>query len=145
MISRNNIQKDLGATNITKVKSFDIADDVIKRILNELKDFENKNKFLRKDLSLNNLAKDFNTNSVYLSKIVNHYKGLSFSNYLNDLRLEYCLEQLNSNHQLRAYTIKAISSEVGFSNSESFSKAFYNKTGIKPSFYVTELNKLTRN
>lgn len=123
-------------------KAMEISEEIVERILDQLRSFESNLEFLKKDLTLNKLAKTFNTNSVYLSKIINHHKGQSFSKYLNELRLEYCLKELNSNKKLRSYTIKAISAEVGYSNPESFSNAFYKKTGIKPSFYIKELNKL---
>ena len=35
----------------------------------------------------------------------------------------------------------AIAQEVGFNNSESFSKAFYKKTGIYPSYFIKQLEK----
>ena len=37
--------------------------------------------------------------------------------------------------------VQAIAKESGFNNTESFSKAFYKKTGIKPSYFIRELNK----
>ena len=42
---------------------------------------------------------------------------------------------------MRKYTIKALSKEFGFSSAESFSRAFYKKFGIYPSYYITELDK----
>ena len=41
----------------------------------------------------------------------------------------------------RSYTIKAISDEVGFNTTQSFTKAFYKRTGIYPSFFIKSLNK----
>ncbi len=79
---------------------------------------------------------------MYLSKIINHYKGKSLSNYLTNLRIEYCISELRQNATLRKYTIKAIAQEMGFRNSESFSKAFKKQTGLNPSYYIKELNKL---
>ena len=42
----------------------------------------------------------------------------------------------------KKYTIKAISSEVGFNNVQSFAKAFHNSKGINPSYFIKELNKV---
>ena len=82
---------------------------------------------------------------VIFSKVINKYREISFANYLKELRINYCLEILKVDSKLRSYTIKAISKEMGFNNSESFSKAFFKKTGIKPSYYIKQLNRLNQN
>lgn len=112
-------------------------------ILNNLKVFEENNSFINNNITLNNLSKDLKTNSSYLSKVINQYKNNTFSNYINDLRIEYAINELKQNPQFRNYTIKAISEEVGFNNAESFSKAFYKKNQIYPSFFIKQLNKDT--
>ncbi|NVK53168.1 MAG: AraC family transcriptional regulator, partial [Flavobacteriaceae bacterium] len=43
--------------------------------------------------------------------------------------------------QFRKYSVKAIAHEVGFNTAESFSKAFFKFAGIKPSYFIKELNK----
>ena len=42
--------------------------------------------------------------------------------------------------KFRQYTIHALALEFGFNNAESFSTAFDKKTGIKPSFFIKNLN-----
>jgi YesN/AraC family two-component response regulator len=71
--------------------------------------------------------------------VINHYKKLSFSNYLNLLRVNYFIDLAKRDPNIRKFTIKAIANDVGFSNSESFSKAFYKHKGIKPSYFLKEL------
>ncbi len=115
--------------------------EVVNKILMGLEEFEKKNSFLSNNINLNNLAKKLNTNSNYLSKIINQYKKESFSNYLNKLRIEYIVEELKTNSTYRKYTIKAISEISGFNNAESFSKAFYKYIRLKPSYFITELEK----
>ena len=100
---------------------------------------------MSKKTTLRSLAKDFNTNTNYLSKIINHNKNSSFSNYINSLRIEHIIEILKTNSSIRKYTIKAIADEAGFSNSESFSKAFYKSKGIKPSYFIREMDKIKGN
>ena len=48
---------------------------------------------------------------------------------------------LITSEKLRKYTIKAIAGEFGFNTSESFSKAFYKKHGIYPSYFLSRLEK----
>ena len=85
------------------------------------------------------LAKELNTNSTYLSKIINVYKEKNFSNYLHDLRIGYAIERLRDDEKFRLYSIKGISEEMGFKTSESFAKAFHKKTGIYPSAFIKTL------
>ncbi|WP_428741652.1 helix-turn-helix domain-containing protein [Tenacibaculum sp.] len=124
-----------------KKENTNIPKQIREIILEGLNDFEIKQKFINSNITLNSLAKDLDTNTQYLSKIVNHYKGKSFSMYLNDLRISYIVERLKKDVILRKYTVKAIAKEAGFNNAESFSKAFYNLNGIKPSYFLKELEK----
>ncbi len=118
-----------------------IPSEIIELVLNSLQQFEKKKQFISSDITLTSLALDFNTNSKYLSQIINQYKNQSFSNYINELRINYTIEKLKEDARFRKYSIKAIAGEVGFNNSESFSKAFYKNTGIHPSYFIKELEK----
>jgi AraC-like DNA-binding protein len=123
-------------------KQLDISEKAVNGILKGLKKFENEQGYLSDKIKLNSLAKEFKTNSNYLSKVVNHYKKQSFANYLNELRVEYFIKQIKADPKMRKFTIKAIATEIGFSNSESFSKAFLKHKGIKPSYFLRELDKI---
>lgn len=123
----------------TKIQGISI--EIINQILKGLNDFEQNNEFIDNEINLNILAKKLNTNSNYLSKIINFYKKKNFSSYLSDLRIDYGIKKLTNDHTFRKYAIKAIASEIGFNNTESFSKAFYSKTGIYPSYFIKEIEK----
>jgi AraC-like DNA-binding protein len=119
-----------------------IPEDIEKHILTELVLFEETKEFVSNQITLNSLAKKLKTNSSYLSKVVNYHKNDSFSAYLSSLRIEYIIDKLKTNTNIRKFTIKAIAEEAGFNNSESFSKSFYKIKGIKPSYFMKELNNL---
>ncbi|MDC1161920.1 AraC family transcriptional regulator [Tenacibaculum sp.] len=119
-----------------------IPQNIIDSVSEGLREFEEKNKFISSKITLNSLAKELKTNTNYLSKIINHHKSTSFSNYLNTLRIEYIIKILKKDSVIRRYTIKAIAIEAGFNNSESFSKAFYKVKGIKPSYFLRKLEKV---
>jgi AraC-like DNA-binding protein len=124
-----------------KTKSFDLPKDIEKDLLQKLATFEKEQGYLVINLKLTDLAKQFDTNSSYLSKTINHFKDKNFSQYLNDLRITYVVKHLKEDRKYRKYTIKAISQEVGFSNAESFAKAFYNQTGLQPSYFIKKLEE----
>ncbi len=117
-------------------KNTNLPEELVKDILDKLKKFEESKKFLNQKYTLNSLAKELHTNSSYLSKIINETKQINFANYLNDLKVEEAIDRLTNEKRFRAYTIKTIANEVGFNTSQSFSLAFYKKTGIYPSYFI---------
>ncbi|NAS31278.1 helix-turn-helix domain-containing protein [Flavobacteriaceae bacterium R38] len=122
----------------------DISQEVIEQIQNGLKKFEQEKEFLNNTITLHDLSKKLDTNSNYLSKVINHYEQKNFSNYLNNLRVEYAIEQLKNNKQFRRYSVKGMAKEIGFNSPDSFSKAFYKRTGIYPSYFLKQLEKVTK-
>jgi AraC-like DNA-binding protein len=119
----------------------DISSEIIDAVLKQLTIFQEKQNFRNKELTLNKVAKSFDTNSTYLSKIINLKKDKNFSQYINELRVDFAINELNINPKFRKYTIKAIAEESGFKSGESFSKAFYKKFKIYPSYYLKQLDK----
>lgn len=134
-ISKNNDLKT------PKKELIGISKEIVKHVLTALEEFEKNNTFLDNEITLNSLSKLYTTNSNYLSKIINTHKEKNFSTYISDLRIEYCIEQLKNDTTFRKYSIKAIAFEVGFNNTESFSKAFFKKTKIHPSYFIKELER----
>jgi len=122
-----------------KSVSNEIANDVTTIILQKLQKFEKEKKYIEQGLTLNKVADLLQTNSSYLSKVVNVNMKKTFNTYINDLRIEYVIERLKKDKQFRKYTIASISEEVGYANSQSFANAFYKKTGIKPSYFIKQL------
>jgi AraC-like DNA-binding protein len=127
-------------TKAIKTKPNDLPEEIAKPILEKLKEFEKNQQFLDKEMNQAQMAKDFETNTAYLSKTMNYYMDKNFSQYLNGLRIDYCINQLKEDKKFRKYNIKYIAEEVGFRNSESFAKAFLAKTGLQPSYFVKKLN-----
>ena len=141
-VNKKEVQPQIVKYN--KNEELDIPQDIIKTILRKLEVFEKEKKYLRKNLTLNTLAKELDTNTAYLSKIINHYKKEKFSTYLNNLKIEHIILEIKTNPILRKFTIKAIADEAYFNNPDSFSKAFYKLKGIKPSYFFKEINNLDK-
>ena len=131
--------RSIATTQQPLIQKSEISEETIKEILGYLQKFEQTKGYLSQKVSLSGTAKSFGTNSTYLSKVVNIEKQKNFSKYINDLRIVNAFEELKTNKIFRKYTIKAIAQECGFKSAESFSKAFYKKYGIYPSFYIKQL------
>ena len=105
-----------------------------------------KKLFLQSDNSLQSLASKLNTNTNYLSKVINQHKSTTFSNYINNLRIDYTVEKLKIDSLLRKLLLLRLSlAKLVLKNAKSFSKAFYKFTEIKPSYFIKELEKVTTN
>ncbi len=122
-----------------KDEKLNINPEVVNMVLKKIDKFEKEKKFIKSDITLNNLARQFDTNSKYLSLIIKHFKHKSFSNYINSLRIEYAMVELKNNNEYKKYTLKAIANQFGFNSTESFSSAFFKRTGLKPSYFLKEL------
>ncbi|WP_306026681.1 MULTISPECIES: AraC family transcriptional regulator [unclassified Allomuricauda] len=123
--------------------ALNIHDEEIKRIIKRLHKLEEKEYYLRIDCTAINLAKKLKTNTTYLSKIINVHYQKNFTTYINDLRIDYVLERLQNDSQLRKYSIQGIANEIGFKSKESFNAAFKKRTGVLPSALIKELKKTT--
>jgi AraC-like DNA-binding protein len=122
--------------NLTKTK---LSDDIVNDILHKLKEFESSEEFTKRNLSLNSLALYLKTNSKYLSTVINQHKKKNFTQYINDLRIEYLITILKTDKTYSNYTISAVAKEIGFKTPNAFSRAFYNKTGEYPSKHIKEI------
>jgi len=121
--------------------NLNINPDVIASVLKHLDKFEASEKFLAKDITLPKLAKMFDSNIVYVSKIISHSRQKKSTDYVNDLKIDYIIIQLRENSRFRNYTNKALGEEAGFSTTQHFTRAFSKNTGISPTYFIQELKK----
>lgn len=117
-----------------------IKDSQAQEILDRLSELEKTIFFKSKECTLHTTAKAIHTNTTYLSKALNEVKKQSFSQYLNELRIDYVLLKLKEDSRFRSYTIKAISEEIGYKSVTTFLKAFKARTNLNPSYYIEKLN-----
>lgn len=111
----------------------------VENILNQLKIFENENRFLDPQISQKLLSEEFGTNSTYFSKIINTYKGKNFALYISDLRLDYIIDHLKNDVKYINMDVKELASISGFSSAENFSDHFRRKFDLKPSLFIKML------
>ncbi|PRB05547.1 hypothetical protein CQ046_03650 [Chryseobacterium sp. MYb7] len=134
-------RKDFIPSKIEKSVIRNISENTVQKILKELERFENNELFLQKGITLSSLAKDFKTNSAYLSDVVNTYKEKNFASYLNDLRIDYALKRLVQDKKFRSYKLIVVAEELGYNNKQAFASAFRKKTGTILSTYIKEIDQ----
>lgn len=131
--------------NKTEKSKITFSSEKLKILDLKFKEFETEKKFLQKNITLDNLAKEFETNRDYLSKSVNELKGKNFSQYINELRIQYIIQELKTNANLQKFSIAGIAEEAGYNNSESFTNAFKKMTDTLPSYYIKALEISKKN
>jgi AraC-like DNA-binding protein len=122
-------------------KDYSIHIEIEEMVLKELKKFELSKDYLDSTFSIHQLAKNLNTNTSYLSSVINEKKGKSYKQYLTELRINYLIKILTTNSKFRKYTVKALGEEIGYTNASSFSRSFKNYLGKTPSDYINSLKK----
>lgn len=89
------------------------------------------------EISLNDLANRLFLSNAYLSRYVKKHLGLTFMEYLNNVRLFHAVDEL-------LYTQKnmtRIALDNGYPTSAAFTKAFRDVYGVAPSEYRKEMRK----
>jgi AraC-like DNA-binding protein/predicted negative regulator of RcsB-dependent stress response len=110
-------------------------------LLSKLKEFEKSKLYLKKNMSLTYLASKLDTNTKYLSYVINKHKGQEFKSYIKELRILYILRKMEEDPQYLLYKISALSDETGFSSQSKFASAFKKITKVSPSVYVQHLKE----
>ena len=108
----------------------------VESILNQLEAFEQEYKFLDNQVSQKLLSENLGTNSTYLSRIINVYKGKSFNHYINDLRIDYIIEFMKNDAKYLNIDVKELATMAGFTNAISFSDNFQRTFQLKLSYFI---------
>ncbi|CAM4439938.1 helix-turn-helix domain-containing protein [Flavobacterium terrigena] len=116
-----------------------IDDELIEKIALGLKKIEQKKTFLDPNFKLAFVAKKLNTNTAYLSQYFNQVMQKTFSEYMQELRIQYILQKLIDTPHYRKYTLQAIAEEVGYKDANTFVRVFKRQTGLSPNYYIEKL------
>lgn len=117
-----------------------ISDNLEQNLLKKLANFENAHGYLKKDLKIEKLAASFGTNYKYLSQVINFHKGLSYPDYISNLRINYIVKKLEEDSKLRNYNFGAIAEEAGFGTAQQFTDVFKKKMGMPFAYFLKNLD-----
>lgn len=102
-------------------------DELFNRLEKLMKD---EKLYIQSDLSRKNLADKLNTNETYLFESIRNNAGITFSEYITNLRLNYAREILSQ--PSNEFTIEAIAIDSGFGSRNTFHRLFREKYGLTP-------------
>lgn len=91
----------------------------------------------QKQLSLNDLAQKLYLSNAYLSKYIKKHFGLSFLEYVNNIRLFHAVDELVYSEK----KITRIALDNGFPTTAAFNKAFKEIYNMTPSAYRSTVHK----
>lgn len=109
----------------------ELADELFDKILNII---IIEKRYRDKDFSAKELARMLETNTRYISAVINSRFNTNFSCLINEYRVKEALHRL-TDKRYADLTIEEIGSMVGFANRQSFYASFYRIMGETPNGY----------
>lgn len=99
-----------------------------------LKKAERKKFYLDPDLHIETFAREINTNRTYLSTYLHQVKGVSFTDYVNTLRLDRAVKLLEKgkHHHTKVATM------VGYTSEYTFRRLFKERFGMTPNDFAKQ-------
>ncbi len=122
-----------------KYKNIIISENKIDKLASRIVDLmENEKIYLKTDTSQKKVADILETNTSYISLVINQKFDCNFNTFLNKYRIKEACSLL-SKTDMKLTTIEAISLQVGFNSTSTFNKSFKNEIGITPSYYLKSI------
>ncbi|MGB5989994.1 MAG: helix-turn-helix domain-containing protein [Marinifilaceae bacterium] len=113
-------------------EKLEINDDLLRAIVDLI---ECQKIYLESDIKLASLAERLNSNTSYVSEVINKHYKKNFSTLINEYRIKEVLIKIE-NEDIKKYTIESLGNEVGFKSKTTFYSAFKLYTGLTPSYYI---------
>ena len=139
LVEHENTNEKLLIAKFTLVKLLEYMEDNVKTRKNQNDQYPSWLKDLLQQMNMRQLYKEglpslvsrFSYDRSYMCNVFKKYMGMTMTEYLNDLRLQYAASQI----KLTTGSILNISQEAGFSSVSYFNKLFKKKYGCSPKKY----------
>lgn len=113
-----------------------ISENIGKKLSERILLFERSRKYLDPNMNLSTLVSFLDTNARYLNEYLRTEIQKDYNTYINDLRINYIIQQINNDKKYRLYKISHLAQESGFSSHSNFTVNFKRVTGVAPSEYI---------
>ncbi len=137
------ISNNAKATSKELVNNLDvqISLETETRLVKKLNDLEDDHFFLNKNVTLGWLSNKLNSNQKYISYVIRKYKNQHFNDYILNLRIQYIVQQLESNKTLLDYKLSYLADMAGFTSHSKFTLAFKSVMDTTPSLFIENLKQ----
>ena len=128
--NENNVQTKYASSSLNEEKKQDLF-QALERLMTE--------KYCYKDnlLTKEKVAELLGSNRTYLSQIINEQTGKTFTQYINDYRIQEAVRLLSD--PTNQTPLKAVSADLGFNSMTTFYKQFQAATGMTPTQYRNQV------
>ncbi len=124
------IEQEDASSSQPEIQEESIPSSVHTDLANRIEEIVTHQKlFLQPDLKVSDLARELCTNRYYVSQAINDYMGISFSDYINQKRIQYAIELMKLHSDL---PIIEVSTQAGYTSDKSFFRNFKKITGHTP-------------
>jgi AraC-like DNA-binding protein len=124
-------------------KKIQINSTELEKIKASVDRFISEETFLKSKITLKSFCEESSiTSERYLSQFINEKYEKSFSNFVNDLRIEFAYNRISSDKQFRNYKIDVIAQECGFGSRKTFERVFLAKYDQSPFDFINSFNNL---
>lgn len=97
-----------------------------------------KNIYQKSSLTLLDVAKELNTTTKMISRVVNSGFNMNFNDFVNHYRIEAVKEKLRKGEQSKT-TLLGIALECGFNSKATFNRAFRKSTALSPKDFIKSI------
>ena len=136
----NNSNNSIKNTIVVKYQSSKLSPTLATTIYYNFRILFDQEKIYRQqNICLKSIADQLQTNTLYLSQVVNESTGMNFQKLVNQYRIQEFQKRL-LNGDAKQYTYFGLARDCGFNNRSTFYRAFKECTGMTPKIYL--LNKM---
>lgn len=125
------INEEIEEELTSKYQKSTLSDRVKNKIISDLEKYMTKKPYCYCNLTIDDVAEALNTNTKYLSQVINETYQKNFYTYINSFRINDSKEML-INPEYSNYSTEGIAKSVGFNSKSSFYSAFKKYTGQTP-------------
>ncbi|WP_339335143.1 MULTISPECIES: helix-turn-helix domain-containing protein [unclassified Croceitalea] len=126
-------------TTLAVSPSLLLTQDKLNTISDGLVELEANQFYLEAGITVKEVAKLMGVNQKYLSHYLNRHVDMSYTEYINGLRVDHFLKKLCSDSEfVKRYTLDAMAQQCGFKSNKSLSKVCKRRLGKTASQLVRE-------
>ena len=120
----------------TQVESIPLDDAQIEILYHKIAEvMGNNEKIFNPDFNLIMLSEEVQSNTKYVSWVINNKYNKNFKALLNEYRVNEACKMLDNEEICKSYTIQTIYKHIGYKNATSFIRVFKKNTGLNPLEY----------
>jgi len=120
-------------------KETDLSDPKLVEIMQLIESkMVNGKLFLKQEYNISDFSRDTQIPVYQISKSINLFCGMGFVDFINQKRIQFCVEKINNGDWLN-YKVEAIAQKCGFNNRNSFTNAFKKFMNTLPSDFITSI------